>query len=1374
MNFNVSEEYLKSLKFIDLNKLKRNISNFNNAVDNIQSYTSSFFNIQQPNSNDKNISNQPNNNLRDIDIQKINFNEVYSLCIRLNTQYPVLYMMQLNEIPLTKKTNVDTTLDVFDFSSEFSAFDELSVCSLNIKYIIIKSIFCEKLNPCLSDIKVNLQNLPPEILKPPKYDNDIIDSNSLRHENFSKREECNYIYNFDVYTYLKDFQSRYKNKKPGYQTLKDANMNLHYVYIHEKINQLRSYTMLQHILSIALFKDVYSKNNGIMHQCDKCKNPAIYYIQQIFEPYDILPFKVTGGRCDYTLNKPFSSQLILLLYTILNRAISYCHGVVSFGFFNLSMNVFFNWSRLCLDYNHIKQKSKMNSLVKLLNEDPLDSEILGFQKSTISKVKIKNKKEYWHMNEKEELITLLNNDGEYFNQLKIIYNNQGKYTINDIIHYKMAFACCTNTSTYKIGTVSLFYQQSAMPQIENPLLTGNPLRKLNDFTVQNDFYANPVLLEMDKLFDQHYTHKLANTMSVIDFESRFFGMLTNNSAGLSSEKILESKNTNKLLQELPIIGYGQRYLTALIDQEDLYNEPLLFAKLIAPSKAGHRTQIDRRPRMIMMVGNEIQVAFSVLFELGKQYQRLSNVQYIMSGKQVGNIVDMYNVLNYSSDQYSITSDLDIRGMDTNTQEGIINFIFSLGVRCLLKNNKSNNFFCYNNESTAHEVFINKNLTYENDVNIPPVVKYLIEIFPKLRSSSYLYEEKIISKISKIPNESFWSGAFHTAVQHNMVLSLFLERLNLIINQQLSVDFKAMVMGDDMSINFNTHNLIQKGNGDLTITDAIQMLKRDLKFIGYSAEPEASRCSSTFLQQTAFYGKVVPKYARVSPVCCEKSDTSLSKNVFERVAEIGSIFDELSGRAPHPEATSIMMRSYFMMNRDVYIKFSSDEINEMMKSNYSKYLIKRHGVKDNNYTLVIPFSGIFLSEIYGDVQMSGYSFVCDNILIPSYYAPRGTILEYYISRIFTINKSSSYLMKKQYSKNKYFGKFLARLHRLGMFNKSELPSSIRLSALDYLDYSLIDKVGLSFAQTLFDIYKKSKVDSSPYMSSDAIKTLIRRGNSHLNREEELRSRDAYHELRKRGFNVPSSIAYFNSPKVRIEQSLDLTISKNRLLQLDVAYKIKKQIFDTFMNYTTPKSYLVFKFQFPAILDIYFNIINETTLPISTPGKLVNEISLGPCIVYNIDQIKLINMFGIPTRNNTHNPLIHIYYTMLNNLPGDPTIVLDWARKINKRSSDTLELYFDMLGFDSNLRQTVTNYLNSPSTNFANIYKTTFNTRKFFYIDTSPYNISDFYQVKSFLSINSKLESILNEFVRGLFFMFPYLNSKLEISFGSEFTYGLYFL
>lgn len=52
-----------------------------------------------------------------------------------------------------------------------------------------------------------------------------------------------------------------------------------------------------------------------------------------------------------------------------------------------------------------------------------------------------------------------------------------------------------------------------------------------------------------------------------DFEHEFWDRLTNNSGGMTSEAIITRKSTDPMFKAMPSIPYGQRYVSALLDND---------------------------------------------------------------------------------------------------------------------------------------------------------------------------------------------------------------------------------------------------------------------------------------------------------------------------------------------------------------------------------------------------------------------------------------------------------------------------------------------------------------------------------------------------------------------------------------------------------------------------------------------------------------------------------------------------------------------------------------------------------------------------------------------------------------------------------------
>jgi hypothetical protein len=408
-----------------------------------------------------------------------------------------------------------------------------------------------------------------------------------------------------------------------------------------------------------------------------------------------------------------------------------------------------------------------------------------------------------------------------------------KYTINEIILHKMALETCTNNSTFKKTSPVLEYDRSAEHKVNLAILQECAEVLYNNYALTPRYTG--ILKEVyEELMSKRDV--IRERLKKLNFEAEFFDRLTNNAGGMMQDHIVTKKQTNKYLIAMPDLPYGQRYLGALIDTEEMYNKEAALESVTGSVKAGKREQIDRRVRWIMMVINQIQAAFSIALSYGKELVRESS--YIASGKQVGTMKDMLQVLRASSTDNTIITDNDIRGMDSSTQEQVADLVLNVVFQALSGLKIPN--FLYARETVVLATCFDKHGSANGkvEVKLNAAQVYLIDIIGKMRVTNYTYVEGWVSKTTNIAGNMFWSGAFHTAVQHNTFLSSILSLLwkeisRMIVSCQPKMN--GAVLGDDITLElqFSEMNL----DTEKTATKIIKRLQSMLKDAGFLADPE---------------------------------------------------------------------------------------------------------------------------------------------------------------------------------------------------------------------------------------------------------------------------------------------------------------------------------------------------------------------------------------------------------------------------------------------------------------------------------------------------------------------------------------------------------
>lgn len=1203
---------------------------------------------------------------------------------------------------------------------EFSHITELLNMPRDAIFLLLKSYNTVVPVSCKDDIQVDEAIVPKEIISPKSFTFGNIVWSPGENRPLAK---LRYIPNYEVHSARKAFMQAKEERKHAIEKdpkdtsiqnvskYKEADLYLNILDV--TINQTRGINISRLVLSAMLTYNV-RPNKHTIHHCDKCQNPAIYYLQKLFNNYQSWPFLDTVRGMYYPPGPGLSTQLPTLVYSILNRSISYTLGVVTTGLFNLCMKTYFEWAIISLDDMHLEQKGDMNNVRKLLHTCLLPSTIPQYSQVGVTSTRyIEKFNEFWISDdtgdERKKLESIVRNKKTtraYFNV--ILDCLKRKFTRDKLSLLKMGLACATNNTTFKKSSPTLEYDRSAQPRLHNPTITKAATLKWEGFPITPNYTG---------LYDTMWKalldlgNKIKPEMAKHDFESEFYDRLTNRSSGATSEHVSNTRKVNELLKMMPDLPYGQRYISALIDSSVLSNRESALEAISQRIKAGKREQIDRRSRWIMMVSNVLQSVFSIALSFGREVTKIS--KYIASGKQVGDIRDMLQILIATSQRYSVITDNDIKGMDSSTQEHVADMIIH-AVFHSLNDLYIPTFFYAREQDVRCTKYDDEGRVIQDNIyiHLNAAQVFIADVVSHMRSASYEFNEKWLDWIMYIPGSVFWSGAFHTAVQHNVLLSTVLDELQSRANTYLAefqARFEGAVMGDDISLHLTF-------NDDTLLTDAaavsiISQLQKLLLDLGFISDPESSRYQATFLQQTAFLGGVEPKHARLSLIVSE-SGASRSRDPFQQIKEVGDILDELSGRSPSPESAIPILLSIWAVGRAM-------SVNILKKGDKKRKTVHVHNdykpwinFTNTKVFITIPFVAIYVPEIFGATPPPMY-LPGHGILRPSFFSPKGSFFYWFLShaafKILSDSereklKTSVLLTLKQKIEIKIKKGLLSR-------EKGELLLQRQpyIKLQDRLNQELLFTLGFSFSQYLYQIIPRSSKMLPQEKNNPAFIRLVDIGKQKQNMEMVSHAYFGKVALNDAGFEVSEGLAYYNQPAQRIEQACVLQREKKVTVNL-----YNDAILEKLFKVISSPNILKFTLPNDSIIDFDFSK-TSTAIRLASEYDILKDVSLGCCSPVGSLSHTLTLLFGTPFNNPSRDRILDIVKGDLG-VGADTEQILEQGLKIYNSNPYLLHSFFAYIGLPS-YAYTKTEKLLIEYAQFRSIeYTSVLNVRKHFYMST----------------------------------------------------------
>lgn len=1247
-------------------------------------------------------------------------------------------------------------IELFDAETNLKCINNLAIMPRDATLLFLKSIIVDKPIGDIMGMNIDPAILPISIKSPKKFT-----FGNVQWMEGLKRPIATYRYinNVDVGSIIntcRDYLHRYKKSGGTHSNIFESKLYLNYV--NTVLNQTRSVNLSRLTLSLILFAYVKGDSKSKMKYYDDEINPGIYYLQQLFENCSVWPFLDTVKGMRWIAPNGISTQIPLLMYSIINRSISWSLGVISTGFFNLCMHTYYDWASTSFDDKHLTYKSKMNRICKLLNEKVKKCVVLTFDNVGITGTReIINEGEFWVDGEKEEMLYTLKNIEDnklYYMVINWLLNDKQEWDIDTLASYRMALECVTNPSTYKKSSPVLEYDRSAGGKIENPIIRKHPRLKVGSFVLENRYEG--VMRDMYNELMKNMS-SIQEGMRIRNHSSEFYNRLTNNSAGITQSRIRSTRASNPLLKALPEIPYGRRYVSALIDNEILNDKSSILASQTEYIKAGKREQNDRRSRWIMMVSNPNQVTFSIALSFTREYQKFN--KYIASGKQSGNIKDMLSSLQASSRLESICSDNDITAMDLNTQEPLVMLVLLMTLISLDNVVIDKFFYAASEDREVIEYDENGMMISSRMKRFNAIQIFVMDMVSNWKSNSFEFTEGIFGETIRLSATAFTSGAFHTAGQHNTVLGSLLQQLiYFYINMVTGMTVNGGILGDDLTLELAFLENSEKS--DEKARNFIYTLREKLYEIGYMSDPEAARWETTFLQQTSLFGTVKPKHARLSVICAE-GPNGRDRNPFEQISELGDILDEMSARCPCPENSKKILNSLWIVNRFIYMNKTRD-IRTMEKISRGISLLSERNRNyfvnhDDGITIIIPYNSIFLPEINGlplppFVDATGHEYVS------SFYTPRGTITEWLFFRLCLKMGILENEKQKTIDYQKRVKEYTNKISK-GMMTEEEATMSLQrdfgINVESMIDNDILSYLGIPFGQWLFKSLISVRRLDKEVKTNPAFSKLIEIGRNKQDQNLLSLSYIGKKKLEERNITLPNNILYYNQPKVRIAQAIETSVNDN-VLRIDAKF-INKVL-------GAVNNDLSMRYKFKDLQSLGFKVIETgSDVEYSFESKYIYKQSVSCCVNNKSDCFRLQTVFGLPFSHGKSDQATDILKNVLP-VSSDSDLIMEIAIRVYLKEGDENDLVnlFMAVGVPPYKHKTLIDIVRRELLFGSVEYQSIRVNRKYFYVATDLLDASRYVDIGTGFDYRRKWSAFTMAFARDYMLAFPQTVKKIKLS------------
>nr|APG79166.1 RdRp [Hubei reo-like virus 9] len=479
-----------------------------------------------------------------------------------------------------------------------------------------------------------------------------------------------------------------------------------------------------------------------------------------------------------------------------------------------------------------------------------------------------------------------------------------------------------------------------------------------------------------------FTDKLKANVSTLDLDQEWLHFLTTSSPGQK----LDEEIQQKLQKEIGVL-FKTRIGLEAFQAESYRSMERILKSLQEPIMLVQRQQIDRRQRAIAGLNNARVMLSFTAYVIIKFMYRLSDDA--AQGKQVGNALDLKDLLIATTQKKCLVSSIDIKGFDASVQPILKELINNMCQRVAMNSNH-----------TMIGPFMDTEI---NLIHIERGEKVLTRVSGLWNAltfevnnaqTSTTYNSRYFGAVRNTEG-TFPSGRADTSSHHTIVLSS-LQRgnemrrrvdANSIYNASALVFGKSM--GDDKSdLYYGEYN---------NMVDHILSDRNTFKNAGFETTSDLSSHSGEFLQQHCARGRYVPKPSRISIFTVEH--VKEKRHLHDACSELLSIMDDMMSRARDLRGLKLLVFSTAIhcINRIVLNVRRTDlaQIEPKMKSNGIRYHIytKTNPQSDshNDYVLVGIYVPIMWYFMYRGGELPAYpiqradgSYTEDESL----YSPRG--------------------------------------------------------------------------------------------------------------------------------------------------------------------------------------------------------------------------------------------------------------------------------------------------------------------------------------------------------------------------------------------------
>jgi hypothetical protein len=460
---------------------------------------------------------------------------------------------------------------------------------------------------------------------------------------------------------------------------------------------------------------------------------------------------------------------------------------------------------------------------------------------------------------------------------------------------------------YIHGSMALALERSAISTAPMNFITVRKLKAevqygRNIAPYEYDFIdtADSLVREMVEMLEEY-------APKIDDIRYNFFSNSTSNSAGVppdimaSRREALDKDKSLTQEEKNIILNLSKKRIGDVLHEVAGFLNPDAYLNAGSDSAvAGTRNQVDRRPRVIQMVGTRNMLAGYIIANMYKP--AIEHSVYTSSGKNAGDVRDMLRVLAATGRRYMCSSN-DVAGMDTSTYMDHELMTMHACVMFINAHPELHETRVFLNEdaygvSKRIDVQVVRN-NVTSQVSMSPIEFVLrMHLSPNIQRS--LVRDNMFQTVALTSPLTFPSGQFNTSTQHTIIGVAVMRALMKRIPPELSIksiEPMGSILGDDEFYGMNSplydpSEYVTQNSA--TITGALEE-------IGYKSDPALRPGNAEFLKLQAVNGMPSPYSNRLTLFASERGD-GMDVSPMRRVTETEALIVEFSARIPKPQHT----------------------------------------------------------------------------------------------------------------------------------------------------------------------------------------------------------------------------------------------------------------------------------------------------------------------------------------------------------------------------------------------------------------------------------------------------------------------------------------